>query len=309
MFDLQGHRGARGLWPENTLWGFERAIDMGVCALEFDCAVTRDGIVVVTHDAELNPDGTRDVRGEFLAATGPTIRSLDFAQLQSYDVGRLRPGSAYARQFPQQTGRDGLRIPRLSEVLRLILARGKGRVRACVEVKTFPDRPQLTPDAVDFLRAIRSEVELTGSGAIASILAFDWRVVSAAREVLPAAPRVALSEQQPGEDTVMLGASQPSPWLAGLDPNEFAGSIPRLVQASGAQTWGPNYLDLDAQQVTEAHALGLRVVPFTVNERSDMERMLAFQVDGMISDRPDILRDLLSARGMAVPASARDFTA
>jgi glycerophosphoryl diester phosphodiesterase len=264
---------------------------------------------VVTHDPELSPDGTRDATGDFLPATGPAIRSLSFAHLQSFDVGRLRPGSAYARQFPQQRGIDGLRIPRLSEVLSLILARGRGQVRACVEVKTFPDRPQLTPEAGDFMRAIRAEVERTGSAGIVSILAFDWRVLEAARDLLPAAPRVALSEQQPGEDTVMLRAPQPSPWLAGLDPNDFGGSVPRLVQASGAQTWGPNYLDLDAQQVGEAHALGLRVVPFTINERSDMERMLAMQVDGMISDRPDIAREVLSARRMGIPAGTPGATA
>src|SRR5204862_98740 len=96
MFDLQGHRGARGLWPENTLVGFARAMELGVSALELDCAVTRDGVVVVSHDPELNPDCTRDAQGRFLASAGPPIFTLSHAQLQSYDVGRLRPGSAYA---------------------------------------------------------------------------------------------------------------------------------------------------------------------------------------------------------------------
>lgn len=306
MFDLQGHRGARGLWPENTLLGFERAIDLGVCALEFDCAVTHDGVVVVTHDPELNPDGTRDATGRFLPAAGPPVYSLSFAQLESYDVGRLRPASSYAAQFPRQEGIDGLTVPRLSEVLSLILARGKGRVRASIEVKTFPGQPQLAPEPAAFIQAVRTEVERTGSLAIVSILAFDWRVLGAAKSLMPTVPRVALSEQQPAEDTIMLGSPRPSPWLAGLDPKDFAGSMPRLVQAAGAQTWGPNYLDLDAQQVAEAHALGLRVVPFTVNARTDMERMLAFKVDGMISDRPDTLREVLKGRGLAVPAGVRE---
>ena len=303
MLDLQGHRGARGLWPENTLWGFERAIELGVCALEFDCAVTRDGVVVVTHDPELNPDCTREASGQFVAPPTPAVHSLTLAQLQAYDVGRLRRGSAYAALFPQQAGVDGLRIPRLSAVLQLILQRGRGRVRACVEVKTFPGQPQFAPEPAAFIRAVLSEVQGTGTAGIVSILAFDWRVLAAARSLMPALPRVALSEQQPGEDSVMLGAPQPSPWLGGLDPRDFGGSVPRLAQAAGAHTWGPNYLDLDAQQVAEAHALGLRVVPFTVNQRVDMQRMLAFGVDGMISDRPDILREVLVAHGLPVPAS------
>src|SRR2546421_12214747 len=97
MFDLQGHRGARGLWPENTLAGFARAMELGVSALELDCAVTRDGVVVVSHDPELNPDCTRDAQGRFLASAGPPIFTLSYAQLQSYDVGRLRPGSEIGR--------------------------------------------------------------------------------------------------------------------------------------------------------------------------------------------------------------------
>jgi glycerophosphoryl diester phosphodiesterase len=305
MFDLQGHRGARGLWPENTLDGFGHAIDLGVCALEFDCAVTRDAVVVVTHDPQLNPDCTRDASGRFLTAVGPAIGSLSFAQLQSYDVGRLRPASAYAAQFPDQQGADGVRIPRLSEVLSLVLSRGKGQVRAALEVKTFPGQPQLAPEPYAFMQAVRAVVEHSGTAGIVSVLAFDWRVLDAARVLMPAVPRVALSEQQPGEDTVMVSSPLPSPWLAGLDPKDFGGSTPRLAQATGAKTWGPNYLDLDAQQVAEAHALGLRVVPFTVNERADMERMLAFNVDGMISDRPDILREVLERRGLGVPAGAR----
>ena len=305
MFDLQGHRGARGLWPENTLLGFERAIDLGVCGLEFDCAITQDGVVVVTHDPELNPDCTRDAAGSFLAAPGPAIHSLTFAQLQSYDVGRLRPASAYGAQFPRQQGADGLTIPRLTDVLALVLARGRGRVRVALEVKTFPTQPQLAADPDAFVQAVRAAVAHTGTAGIVSILAFDWRVLEAARGLMPGTARVALTEQQPGEDTVMAGSAHASPWLAGLDPRDFGGSMPRVVQASGAQTWGPNYRDLDARQVAEAHALGLRVVPFTVNMRADMERMLEFNVDGMISDRPDILREVLTAHGIAVPAGPR----
>ncbi len=302
MFDLQGHRGARGLWPENSLLGFQRAIDMGVSALEFDCAMTRDGVVVVTHDPQLNPDCTRDGGGQFLAGPGAAVNSLSFAQLQTYDVGRLRPGSGYAAKYPLQQGVDGLKIPRLEEVLGLVLVRGGGKVRVSLEVKTFPEQPQLTPGPYAFTQAVCAEVERTGCAGIVSILAFDWRVLKAAQELMPSLPRVALSEQQPGEDTVMLGATHPSPWLAGLDAGDFAGSVPRMALAIGAQAWGPNFLDIDAHRVAEAHALGLRVVPFTVNERGDMERMLAFEVDGMITDRPDVLRELLTSRGLEVPA-------
>jgi glycerophosphoryl diester phosphodiesterase len=301
MFDLQGHRGARGLWPENTLAGFARAIELGVSTVELDCGVTRDGAVVVSHDLELNPDCTRDTQGRFLATAGPPLISLSVAQLQSYDVGRLRPGSAYAARFPQQQPLDGERIPRLADVLTLVRAHGRGRVRVAIEVKSSPEQPQLTPTPDVFVQALRADLERTGTAALVAILAFDWRVLSAVQRLMPQVATVALTEQQPGDDTVRIGSPRPSPWLGGLDPGYFEGSIARLVQASGAGTWGPDYLDLDAQRVEQAHALGLRVVPWTVNETADMERLLEFGVDGVTTDRPDVLRALLARKGLPVP--------
>ena len=301
MFDLQGHRGARGLWPENTLAGFAHAMELGVSALELDCAVTRDGVVVVTHDPELNPDCTRDGSGRFLTGPGPAVNTLTYDELQSYDVGRLRPGSPYAARFPQQQPVDGERIPRLADVLTLVRTRGRGRVRVAVEVKTFPEQPQRALAPEPFARALQLDVERTGTAALVTVLAFDWRVLRATQQLMRQVATAALTDEQPGEDTVRIGSPRPSPWLGGLDPADFGGSIARLVKASGAGTWGPDYLDLDALRVEQAHALGLRVVPWTVNEPADMERLLEFGVDGMISDRPDVLRALLEKQGIAVP--------
>ncbi|MGC1729603.1 MAG: glycerophosphodiester phosphodiesterase [Steroidobacteraceae bacterium] len=306
MFDLQGHRGARGLWPENTLACFDRAMALGVSALELDCGVTRDGVVVVSHDPRLNPDCTRDAQGRFLATAGPPIFELTYAQLQTYDVGRIRPGSAYAARFPQQQPLDGERIPSLADVLTLVRTRGRGRVRVAIEVKTFPEQPQLTRAPGPFVEALHADLERTGTTALATILAFDWRVLNAARRLMPQVALAALTEQQPGDDTVRFGSARPSPWLGGLDPRHFDGSIARLVQASGAGTWGPNHLDLDAQRVEQAHVLGLRVVPWTVNEAADMRRLLELNVEGMVTDRPDVLRALLEREGMAVPPRAQD---
>ena len=301
MLEVQGHRGARGLWPENTLAAFAGALELGVSALELDCGLTRDGVVVVSHDPELNPDLTRDARGRFLGRTGPRIFELAFRELESYDVGRIRPGSAYAARFPEQQPVDGERIPRLIEVLELARTRGAGRVRVAIEVKTFPEQPERTAAPEAFAAALRQDLEATGTLALASIMAFDWRVLSAVQRVMPEVATVALPEQQGGEDTVGIGAPRPSPWLGGLEPGRFGNSVVRLVKATGAATWGPDYLDLSARRIEEAHAQGLRVVPWTVNATADMERLLELRIDGMTTDRPDVLRELLESRGLAVP--------
>lgn len=301
MLEVQGHRGARGLWPENTLAAFAGALELGVSTLELDCGVTRDGVVVVTHDPELNPDLTRDADGRFLTRAGPRIFNLTFDELRSYDVGRLKPGSVYAARFPEQEPVDGERIPRLQEVLALARTRGQGRVRVAIEVKTFPEQPGLAAAPEVFAARLQQDVEATGTLAMVSIMAFDWRVLTAVQRLMPQVATVALTEQQNGGDTVRIDAPQPSPWLGGLDPARFGNSVVRLVKATGAGTWGPDYQDLNAARIAQAHELGLRVVPWTVNATADMERLLELGVDGMTSDRPDVLRELLASKGLEVP--------
>ena len=153
-FDLQGHRGARGLRPENTLAGFEFALELGVSTLELDCAITADGVVVVSHDPVLNPDHTRDEQGRFLDSAGPPIATLTWEQLQRYDVGRLRPGTSYAARFPDQQAVDGERIPRLADVFALARSRGDADVRFNVETKLSPDQPGLTVPPEPFAQAV-----------------------------------------------------------------------------------------------------------------------------------------------------------
>jgi glycerophosphoryl diester phosphodiesterase len=297
-FDLQGHRGARGLRPENTLAGFAFALDLGVSTLELDCAVTADGIAVVSHDPVLNPDHTRDDQGRFLDENGPPLVKLSYAELQRYDVGRLKPGTDYAARFPDQRPVDGERIPQLADVFALVRSRGDVTVRFNVETKLFPGEPELTVEPEAFARAVVEVVRDAGMASRTTIQSFDWRTLLIVRRMAPEIATVALTDQQPDEDTVEVGRPGPSPWLGGLDVDDFGGSVPRLVHASGARVWSPHYLDLDARRVEEARALGLAVVPWTVNEPAEMQRVLDLGVDGMISDRPDLLRAVLEANGV-----------
>src|SRR5262245_5954374 len=304
-FDLQAHRGGRGLWPENTLAAFSEAMTLGVSTLELDCAVTKDGVVVVSHDPVLNPDHTRDESGAFLEKMGPPLRSLTYEELRRYDVGRLRPGSEYAARHPDQQPVDAQRIPRLSDVFALAKMRGNEEVRFNVETKVFPDHPEVTLAPEPFAEAVVKVVREAGMEARTTIQSFDWRALKVVQRIAPRIATVALTTQRPGEDSVQVGAPGPSPWLGGLDVDDFGGSVPKLVKASGASVWSPNYLDVEARQVEEAHALGLVVVPWTVNETADIERVLAMGVDGIISDRPDRLRAALEAKGIPVPSPDR----
>ncbi|HVQ28789.1 MAG TPA: glycerophosphodiester phosphodiesterase [Vicinamibacteria bacterium] len=300
-FDLQGHRGARGLRPENTLPAFAEALSLGVSTLELDLAVTRDGVLVVGHDPRLSSDIARDPEGRFVPGPGPAVFALTFDELQRYDVGRLRPGSAYAARFPGQRGQDGVRMPRLADVFDLAERAGNRGVRFNVEIKVDPRDPEATPTPVVFADAVVALVRARGLSARVTIQSFDWRSLARVREVAPEIERSCLTSEQPGDDTVQAGVAGPKPWLNGLDPAAFGGSVPRLVAAAGCQVWSPDFRDASGARASEAHALGLTVLPWTLNESADMERLIDLGADGMITDYPDRLRAVLAKRGLPLP--------
>src|SRR5690606_22744159 len=118
----------------NTLPRFARALEIGVSTLELACGITADDVVVVHHDPTLNPDITR-LDGRWLAARGPAIRDLAYAELAIYDVGAIRPGSAYEQRFPTQQAMDGVHIPRLAALFKLVADAGADQVRFNIETK------------------------------------------------------------------------------------------------------------------------------------------------------------------------------
>ena len=296
-FDLQGHRGARGLLPENTLPSFERALDLGVTTLELDIAITSDGVLVIHHDPTLNPAITRDASGQFLERRGPPIHSLTWAQLQTYDVGRLKPGSDYARPYPDQQPVDGTRIPRLSDLFDLVKRRGDDKVRFAIETKVRPTHPDETPAPEPFARAVVQEIRKGGMAARSQILSFDWRTLRVVQQIAPEIPTVYLSAQQRWLDNI--GADRPdgSSWTAGFQYRDH-GSVPKMVKAAGGSYWSVYFGDLDAQKVKEAQSLGLKVLVWTVNDPAVMTRMVDWGVDGLITDRPDLARKVLETRGV-----------
>lgn len=306
-FDLQAHRGGRGLAPENTLAAFEQALALGVTTLETDLAMTRDGVLVLSHDSRLNAALTRGPDGRWLDAVGPPIFSLTRSELALFDVGRLNPESSYARQWPAQRPVDGSRIPTLAELFALA---SDSAVRFNIETKLTPDTaPDTardgtgeTPGAERFARAVVDEVRRAGLERRVTVQSFDWRTLIAVRRLAPEIPTSCLTIQTANNDTVRPEADGASRWHAGLRLSDQGGSVPRLVKAAGCAAWSPFWRNLTPGLVQEAHALGLAVLPWTVNEIADLERIVGLGVDGLITDFPDRARAVLEARGLPVPA-------
>ena len=285
--EVQGHRGASGLAPENTLPAFARALALGVDTLELDVGVTRDGVVVVGHDPTLNPNIVRGPDGKWLEGRGPAIHSLAYSELVRYDVGRLKPGTNYARGFPARIAVDGTVMPRLSDVFELVRDQGDRTVRFNIETKLSPHAPGETLAPEPFARAVISAIRRHGMARRSTIQSFDWRTLQVVQREAPEIETVYLSAQRPGFDTISDGA-----WTAGFALRDH-GSVPKLVKAAGGRVWSPAFRDLTPESLAEARSLGLRVVVWTVNEAADIRRMIAMGVDGIISDRPDrVLQEL-----------------
>jgi glycerophosphoryl diester phosphodiesterase len=292
-FDLQGHRGARGLAPENTLAGFRAALDLGVTTLETDLAVTKDEIVVISHDPLLNPDLTR-LDGQWIATAGPVIRTLTLADLKRYDIGRLNPASKYAQQYPEQKPADGERFPTIEE----FFAMAGPAVRFNIEIKTNPNKPELTLDPERFAELAVAAIRKGKAADRSTIQSFDWRGLLAARRLAPEIVTGCLSIESNNFDTVGRASAEPSPWLAGLDLKAHGGSVPKLAKAAGCAVWSPFWRNVTAENVKEAQALGLKVVPWTVNNPADMAALIDLGVDGLITDYPDRAKPVMASKSV-----------
>lgn len=294
-FDLQGHRGARGLAPENTLTAFHKALRLGVDTLELDLALTRDGVLVVSHDALLNPDIVRWPDGEWLNATGPAIRSLTLDEVKRFDVGRLKPDSRYAKMFPDQEPADGERIPTLKEVVDLARAI-RPDARFNIEIKTNPTKPGETADVPTFAKAVADFVRDEKLLNQVVVQSFDFASLTEIKKLEPRIATSCLSMQRANFDNIKAGQSGPSPWTGGLDVDEMGGSVPALAKKIGCSIWSPHWRDIDAARIKAAHELGLKVVAWTVNKPEDLAQVLTLPIDGLITDYPDRARMLMQER-------------
>lgn len=288
--------------PENTLPAFAYALGVGVTTLELDCAITRDGMVVVSHDEALNPEVTRGADGTWLEQGGPPIWHLTYDALQRYDVGRIKPDSAYAARFPRQQAVDGARVPRLADVFELARRAGNDTVGFNIETKVSPLHPDRTLEPEAFARKLIEAVRAAQMAQRVTIQSFDWRTLKIVQREAPEIPTVYLTARQDFMDNILAGEVE-SPWTAGLHVRHFGGSIPRMVKAAGGAVWSPYYVEITSENVREAHSLGLKVVVWTVNAEEDMRRMIELAVDGIISDYPEQLRAIAGQAGIALPRS------
>jgi glycerophosphoryl diester phosphodiesterase len=256
---VHGHRGARARFPENTIPAFQYAIRAGVDVLELDMAVTRDNVIVVSHDPIL----------EAPVCTGSqasaVIHELTLAQVKQWDCGAVRNP-----KFPDQQPVPGTRMPTLDEVLSLSTG---SNVEFNIETKIFRDQPRYTPGPREFAQLVLDVVRKHHLERRVILQSFDFRTLLAMKQLAPEIRLAALIEDDPRDFTI-------------------------VAKEAGARIISPRFDLVTMAKTKAAHAAGLQVVPWTANTPADWERLAGAGVDAIISDDPAALIAWLKQRGL-----------
>ncbi|WBB81687.1 glycerophosphodiester phosphodiesterase family protein [Micromonospora sp. WMMD882] len=310
-FDVQAHRGGLGLRVESTLASFGNALQLGVTTLELDVQITEDGQAVVTHDRRVSATKCVDtapvVPGDpEFPYVGRYVNTLSLAQTRTLDCG--------TRTLPDRPGQlavPGARMPLLREVFDLVKRYRADDVTLNVETKVEAGAPHETAPREQFVQVTAAEIRAAGLRDRVTVQSFDWGALMRMRQVDPKLPLVALTNY----DFLQVGQPGASPWLGGIDIDDFDGDPVRAVRSFGADAFSPVHgfpqngtvTDPDyrpyvtKELVRHARRNGLAVIPWTVNDVPTMAKLLDDGVDGLITDYPDRLRELLAQRGRRLP--------
>lgn len=265
---VHGHRGSRGTVPENTIAAFEAALMGEADVLEMDLGVTKDGVVVVSHEPKVTPERCLGPEGKKMEKPVP-LRSLTLAELKKYDCGTL-----LNPKFPQQIEVPGEKMPTLDEVFAMVKASGyeaAAKAEFNIETKIFPYEPELSPAPAEFARLVAEVVKKHGLEKRVMVQSFDVRTLKELKKIAPA-----------------IRTSQ-------LTYEELVDIVPALKSAK-ADIWSPNYKWLTAEAVMEAQEAGIKVAPWTINTAKEWDAAIAAGVDAIITDYPAALVEHLKAK-------------
>jgi glycerophosphoryl diester phosphodiesterase len=311
--DLQAHRGGLGLTAENTLAAFAKALDLGVTTLECDVHVSADGAAMVTHDRKVDHRNCRDTGPAWpddadFPYVGKYVTRLHQDQLRTIDCGSLQHPL-----HPRQRTVPGVTMPTLPELFELVRDRAAEDVQFNIETKFEAVAPTQTAPPERFVRVVATEVQKADVCDRVQVQSFDWALLRRMRQVEPRVRLNALTCSHYLE----YGLPGASPWLAGLDIDDFDGNLVAAADEIGVDAVSPAHgepvrMSVDDPQyrpfvtqtmVDDAHERGIAVVPWTVDDASTMHALIDLGVDGIITNYPDVLRDVMAERGLPLPTA------
>jgi len=278
------HRGGAKLWPENTLFAFAEAASAGFDGAELDVQLSRDGKLVVFHDFLLKRELCRHGDGTWIGRRERRpIRDLKWSELRAFDIGRIKPRTLYARRHRVLHPRDGEPIPLLSEVIALV-RQSNANFRLFIELKASTEDRSLSAAPEVLAEAVVAELRSTGFSRNAVLVGFDWAALLHAKTIAP--------DLACWFTTKRRAPHARRSWAAGYHPSKFKGSIGQAIARAGGDGWFGSRTQATRSRIEEAHALGLKVGVWTVNDIRTMRGLKRLSVDVIVTDRPDRLAAL-----------------
>ena len=311
LFDVEFHRGGRDARPENTLYAYTYAIEQGATTIEGDMQMTKDGVIVMSHNPMLNPDITKDEQGNYVNKNVIDIRTSTYDEIEKYNVGEMKQDTEYYQLHGQSQKTAEANIPKLEDLLQLVNDSGNKNIMLNLEIKCYPDPAtgkyhENNVDYNRFLQEFNRIVTEYGFEDRMILQSFDWKPLVMMKDInkniLTSALYSEDQDEEQGIGTLWLSVSQASPWLAGKNIHDFNNDAVRVAHALGIDIISPQWDQIEQWQVDEAHNWKMKVVSWTVNTSEDMEKCFAMGVDGIISDKGELLWDFIKDKNKPVAA-------
>jgi len=292
--DAQGHRGARGLYPENTIEGFKRTIELGISTLELDLVITKDHIPIVYHDFYINPNICLNENGDSINSNNRfLIYNKTLKEIKNFDCGSLNPN---IKRFPEppRIHIPGEKIPTLYEVFDLVHEYPNRNIWLNIEIKFNPEK-QLTAPINIFVSEVIKIIKKYNSTDNVNIQSFDWEVLEIVKSIDPSILTAGLLDYSTVKSS---NDSIPSPWLNGIHFENTGGTSLSILNEANkyidvfSPNWKlvlPNHSRYLGNTVTEIQNSGFTVIPWTINRTDIMINLIKEKVDGIITDYPDSL--------------------
>ena len=287
---IYGHRGARGVLPENTLDSFQYLFDNDIKAYETDILISKDLVPVITHDFRLSPSMTKDSEGNWLEDEDIKIIDLTYDQISKYEVGSLNKLTKYGRRFLNQKKLPNQKIPKLNQLLDLTTQNNTSDLIINLEIKSTPVQENLTPSPEVLAKIVIEEVNKSSLTDKIIYSSFDWRVLREIKNYNSEIPRAYLTQDQ-------RNIYDQSPWMD-FTPLHNNVDLPKLIKAHGGKAWHPYHKNLNDKNIKIAQSENLPVNVWTVNKEDDMLRMIDIGVDGIMTDYPVQLKELCEKKNI-----------
>ena len=274
-FEIQGHRGSRGLMPENTIPAFKKAIDLGVHTLELDVIISKDKKVVVSHDPFFNPACTTDPTGKPITKTNKgNLYELTYEEIKKYDVG-IRGNKDFIEQQKIVVYKPLLK-EMISESEKYAKEKGVKPLKYNIEIKSEEKEYDISqPKVEEFSDLVYKIIINQLAPERVTLQSFDYNVLKFWHKQI---------EQKQYKNIALAALIEP------LDNNDIQYNLDKL--GFKPQIWSPYFEQTTEKRVQQLHNLGIKVIPWTVNKREDMEKVKALGCDGLITDYPDRAKGL-----------------